>query len=152
MITPKYYWAVFVYKCFDNSPKILLFEQNNNNKFTPVVLENIKPREFEKAKGLFTKVTGIKKGNCFPSRFFENSRSFSFQKGEKKLIVSTTSVRLLNEIDLENFVFLKKGEWILKEEAFGKLKYDKLYFRALKDEFGEDLFWECLDTVSRNFN
>lgn len=110
------------------------------------MLENVEPREFEKAKGLFTKVTGIKEENCFPSRFFEYSHDFSFRKGEKKLIVSTTSARLLNEIDLENFVFLKKGKWILKKEAFGKLKYDKLYFRALKNEFGEDIFWECLDT------
>lgn len=144
MITPKYYWAVFVYKCFDNSPKILLKEQNN--KFAPVILENIKPREFEKAKGLFTKVTGIEKKNCFQSRFFEYLHDFSFQKGEQKLIVSTTSVRLLNGIDSENFVFLKKGKWIPKEEAFEKLKYDKLYFRSLKNEFKEDIFWECLDT------
>lgn len=144
MITLKYYWVVFVYKCFDNSPKILLKEQNN--KFTSVILENVKPREFEKAKELFTKVTGVKKENCFPSRFFEYSHDFSFQKGEQKLIVSTTSVRLLNEINLENFVFFKTGKWIPKEDAFEKFKYDKLYFRALKNEFKENIFWECLDT------
>lgn len=140
-----YFWFVFIYKCFNNNPRIFLLSRHS--RFSPVALKGIKPREFEMAKSQFVRMTGITEEDCFPNRFFESSHSFSCQKGAEKLVVSATSIRLLGEVSLENMSDKLKGEWFSKEEVLEKLQYDKKYFRAFKNEFRKDTFWEGLDTT-----
>jgi len=140
----EYFFIIFIYRCFKNHPKIILLNEEGN--LVPVSLIDKKPFDFEKAKELFIKTTGVKQENCFPSRFFEYFHRFSFEKKKIKYVVFTTSVRLLDEYKEDKNDFFRKGRWFSKEETFKVLGTNKLYRRAFLKEFSQDTFWECLDT------
>jgi len=138
----KYFWVIFVYKCLRKEIKIFL--KNKNSNFIPFLIEGVKPREFAKIKELFIKLTGINERVCFPNRFFEYSHQLSFEQKSKKIIISSTSVRLLDNFHPNSL--LEEGEWFPKYEVLEKLRYDKMFLRSFKKEFGGDSFWECLNT------
>lgn len=128
-------WIVFIYKCEQNRPKILLTKKGNS--YSPVVLKAA-AGNFKGVESKFTRQTGIKRDNCYPERFFESTHSFSINNEE----IWTTSVRLRDKASPK----MARTEWFQKKKVFSIFRVGTLFGDAFRKEFQADGYWECLDT------
>lgn len=131
-----------MYRCTKNTPHILLLSKNNID-FSPIDFDFSEPN-LVKTKEKILEEFALEECDFYKDRLIGSYNKLSFEKSKKvvQLFVGVARIKKYVDISSKSHPFIK---WVKKEDVLKELK-TKEHIRSFKRVFGEDDFWECLDT------